>query len=314
MIVWGGVTSLGNENTGGLYDPASDTWSPTTTAGAPAVRNRHSAVWTGGEMIVWGGFPRTQTGGLYNPVADLWENTTLIEAPSARGGHTAVWTGDEMIVWGGTEASNLPTNTGGRYRLGAVSDHDGDGIPACAGDCDDTNPAIYAGAPQVCDGLNNDCLDPGYPGLEGTNEADLDGDGFSVCAGDCDETHASVYPDAPQLCDDLLNNDCHHPAYPSLAGTNEEDDDADGFTECLNDCDDANAGVHPGATDVPGNILDEDCDGTSSCDPSASWDTAGAYMQCVARTCQSLVQGGLLTQQECSEIMRRSGRFHPSGQ
>ena len=32
-----------------------DTWTATTTANAPAARQRHTAVWTGSEMIVWGG-------------------------------------------------------------------------------------------------------------------------------------------------------------------------------------------------------------------------------------------------------------------
>ena len=56
-------------NSGGRYDPASNTWSSTTTVGAPSGRQLHSAVWTGSRMIVWGGTDGsiTNTGGEYDP-------------------------------------------------------------------------------------------------------------------------------------------------------------------------------------------------------------------------------------------------------
>ena len=42
-------------NDGGRYDPAANTWTALPTSGAPAARDYHTAVWTGSEMIVWGG-------------------------------------------------------------------------------------------------------------------------------------------------------------------------------------------------------------------------------------------------------------------
>ena len=43
-------------NTGGRYNPSTDTWTATSTgANVPAAREVHTAVWTGTEMIVWGG-------------------------------------------------------------------------------------------------------------------------------------------------------------------------------------------------------------------------------------------------------------------
>ncbi|MFQ5670725.1 MAG: M36 family metallopeptidase [Acidobacteriota bacterium] len=71
-------------------------------------------------------------------------------------------------------------------------DLDGDGASACS-DCDDAQPAIFPGGPQVCDGLNNDCAAPGWPGLANTNESDDDGDSFSECDGDCDDTLAAAW-------------------------------------------------------------------------------------------------------------------------
>src|SRR5206468_1290367 len=58
MIVWGGGSSSTNGvlQTGGRYDPSTDSWTPTSTTGAvPSQRDRPIAVWTGSEMIVWGG-------------------------------------------------------------------------------------------------------------------------------------------------------------------------------------------------------------------------------------------------------------------
>jgi len=95
-----------------------NTWTATTTTNAPSARYADAAVWTGGEMIVWGGFSGgtsyLNTGGRYNQSADSWTATSTISAPSGRYSHTAVWTGSEMIVWGGYGNSG-ELNTGGRY-------------------------------------------------------------------------------------------------------------------------------------------------------------------------------------------------------
>jgi N-acetylneuraminic acid mutarotase len=94
-----------------------DVWAATSTADTPAGRSRETEVWTGSEMIVWGGFAggsTLNTGGKYNPSTDRWTSTSTTNAPSDRSGHTAVWTGSEMIVWGGGNAASS-FNTGGRY-------------------------------------------------------------------------------------------------------------------------------------------------------------------------------------------------------
>ncbi|MBI3655132.1 MAG: hypothetical protein HY232_01775 [Acidobacteria bacterium] len=69
MIVWGGEDFPSHLNTGGRYDPATDTWAPTSLSGVPNARQQHTAVWTGTEMIVWGGYSRTNTGGRYCALA-----------------------------------------------------------------------------------------------------------------------------------------------------------------------------------------------------------------------------------------------------
>jgi N-acetylneuraminic acid mutarotase len=115
MIVWGGTRDgLVNLNTGGRYNPVTDTWIDTSTNGAPFARSGHTAVWTGTEMIVWGG-NAANTGGRYNPVTNSWTATSTTNAPTGRNNHTAVWTGSQMIVWGGVNFIGLTFNTGGKY-------------------------------------------------------------------------------------------------------------------------------------------------------------------------------------------------------
>ena len=55
MIVWGGNDDNGRFNTGGRYNPSTDSWTSTTATNAPAGRTLPTAVWTDSEMIVWGG-------------------------------------------------------------------------------------------------------------------------------------------------------------------------------------------------------------------------------------------------------------------
>ena len=76
MIVWGGQGDGGRAlNTGGRYNPASNSWVAVNPIGAPAARGQHTAVWTGKEMIVWGGEgggSAGNTGGRYNPKGNSW--------------------------------------------------------------------------------------------------------------------------------------------------------------------------------------------------------------------------------------------------
>jgi hypothetical protein len=83
-----------------------------------AGRQGHPAIWTGHEMIVWGGDDGQffmQSGGRYDPVANRWRPTSLAGAPSERFGHSMVWTGDRMIVWGGAPGFIGDLDTGGIY-------------------------------------------------------------------------------------------------------------------------------------------------------------------------------------------------------
>ena len=117
MIVWGGTIDGGEWfDTGGRYNPGTNSWTPTSIINVPPGQYLHTAVWTGSHMIVWGGYGESNfanTGGRYNPSMNSWTTTSTANAPTARSSHTAVWTGTEMIVWGGFNSGAF--NTGGRY-------------------------------------------------------------------------------------------------------------------------------------------------------------------------------------------------------
>ncbi|HVE47965.1 MAG TPA: hypothetical protein VNA57_14610 [Acidimicrobiales bacterium] len=103
VIVWAEA-----EAAGARLDPATGRWR--RVANSPLTpRQGASAIWTGKEMLVWGGRSgdrvATDPGAAYDPVTDAWR--PLPRPPiRLRAGHSVVWTGTEMLVWGG--AGNLP--------------------------------------------------------------------------------------------------------------------------------------------------------------------------------------------------------------
>ena len=79
MIIWGGNNDTGRGtggdlNTGARYNPAANSWTAISTTGAPTARSTHAAVWTGSELIVWGGYGGgvLNTGARYNPTSNTW--------------------------------------------------------------------------------------------------------------------------------------------------------------------------------------------------------------------------------------------------
>jgi len=131
MIVWGGRdTHYAHFSNGGCYNPRTDSWrSVSMGPGCPSPRSRHTTVWTGSEMIVWGGqwqadsFDPVQyrgDGARYSPSTDTW---TSLPSPGGlltpRMRHGAVWTGDKMLLWGGWDGAASPT--GATYHLGSNS-------------------------------------------------------------------------------------------------------------------------------------------------------------------------------------------------
>jgi beta-lactamase regulating signal transducer with metallopeptidase domain/N-acetylneuraminic acid mutarotase len=124
LIVWGGRTAFDNfevRSDGARYNPATDTWTPLSIIAAPRARSQMAAVWTGTEMLIWGGAGEgwgvERLGARYDPRTDTWDSLSEKEAPEPRMEPTAVWSGNEMLVWGGVRYApdQITFGTGGRY-------------------------------------------------------------------------------------------------------------------------------------------------------------------------------------------------------
>ena len=202
-------------------------------------------------------------------------------------------------AWGGTINEAVLD-----LSLASPDDADGDGWNAC-GDCDEADPTVNPGAPEIClDGLDQDC-----DGLDATGDLDTDGYIDADCGGDdCDDTDPAIHPgvdadgDGSNMCDDCDDADPDNaPGNPEYCGDgfdqncDGEDDvadfDNDGYTniECIggDDCDDANFLLHPGIdADGDGFSVCDDCNDSSSLQYPGNPEVCGDFMD---NNCDGLV-------------------------
>lgn len=121
LLVWGGESGANGDvlhNDGAAYNPTTRTWR-VLPAGPLSAREGQSAVWTGTEMIIWGGYDTISAsnfhvvadGAAYDPSTNTWR--LLPAAPlSIRADALAAWTGSEMIILGGHPAVETDTLRG----------------------------------------------------------------------------------------------------------------------------------------------------------------------------------------------------------
>lgn len=157
-----------------------------------------------------------------------------------------------------------------------VIDNDGDGYTPATGDCNDTDAAIHPGAVENCtDGIDNNCN-----GLVDTKDqnavncpsacTDNDGDGYATEGGacgqvDCNDLDLTVNPAAVEICGDSADNNCDGQIDEGCSASC-PDIDGDGYLDAAcggNDCDDTNAAINPGAEEICGNNIDNNCNGAS---------------------------------------------------
>jgi Concanavalin A-like lectin/glucanases superfamily/Putative metal-binding motif len=170
-------------------------------------------------------------------------------------------------------------------------------------DCDDSDSDVHPGADEWCNSIDDDCdgdTDEAGAFDEATWYADADGDGYGdpdttslacvapsgTVAGDtdCDDNDAAINPAASEVCDEV-DNDCDGDVDDGVTILWHTDSDGDGYGDPSDtalaceapsgmvfdwtDCDDSDAAIHPAATEVECDGIDDDCDGSdlsgSSC-------------------------------------------------
>ena len=188
-----------------------------------------------------------------------------------------------------------------RTACAGAADADGDGhaAEACGGDdCDDADPDRYPGNTERCDAIGHD-EDCDALTLGGPSDADIDADGFvSVeccnqqvggalrCGLDCDDARPSVLPGGTEVCNGD-DDDCDGALDEGVLATQYLDLDGDGFgnprtastracgdplyVEDNGDCDDGDAAVYPGASEICDG-KDNDCDGGANDEVDADAD------------------------------------------
>ena len=236
-------------------------------------------------------------------------------------------TGGTAATGGGGSGGANTGGTGGA----AQPDNDHDGYDQSV-DCDDNNPDVHPGALEICNGIDDDCnglIDDGAI-ITWYKDADGDGygvddaatnqqgctqpDGYSAVAGDCDDTSTAVHPGATEVCNGIDDN-CNGVIDDGVQTTYYQDADGDGYgvdnpatnvaactqpagySTVAGDCNDADLAINPAATEINGNNVDENCDGTLGLCMPSTWNCSGnSAMQCDAT-------GMYGTPQDCGSLV-----------
>ena len=146
VIVWGGVGKTTVEVSptrsqtladGAVLELDSMTWSPMSAEGAPSPRSSSAGVWTGSQLVVWGGLSRQNStanlacqrgscdaaegGALYDPATDSWLPMNTEGGPYPRALATMMMADGAVVVFGGRGAHGGPMASGGVYHPGSDS-------------------------------------------------------------------------------------------------------------------------------------------------------------------------------------------------
>ena len=185
---------------------------------------------------------------------------------------------EDLVVGTGvgspTTACSSSAQSGSIYVIYGEEDADQDTVAANV-DCDDLDPSVGEAATWY-----NDLDGDGHGAGDGI-AACIQPGGTAANADDCDDSAASTYPGAVEVCNfaddncDASVDELVPPAtwYADADGDTQGDpnlstlacDVPEGYVGTASDCDDSNPDIRAGATETPGNGIDEDCDGNESC-------------------------------------------------
>jgi hypothetical protein len=140
------------------------------------------------------------------------------------------------------------------------------GYVANKDDCNDKDNTIYPRAPELCDGKDNDCdlqVDEGFTDTDADGMADCidpddDNDGVADDL-DCDDNNPNITTAKTWVLD--YDNDGYYVGEPVNACTSPGEGYKIKVNQLEGDCEDGDASINPGATEIDCDGIDNNCDG-----------------------------------------------------